>query len=98
MIKENSKSTIWIAGNTNLPNIDWINNSVIGYNYPSSFCNLILDTFNDTGFTQMVTFPTRKSNTLDIFATNKPGLVVKCTPIPGIGDYEAIYCMLNQLS
>ena len=39
----------------------------------------------------MVTFPTRKSNTLDIFATNRPGLVNKCIPIPGIGDHEAIY-------
>ena len=39
----------------------------------------------------MATFPTRKSNTLDIFATNRPGLVNKCVPIPGIGDHEAIY-------
>ena len=39
----------------------------------------------------MVTFPTRKSNTLDIFVTNKSGIVDKCISIPGIGDHEAIY-------
>ena len=38
----------------------------------------------------MATFPTRKSNTLNIFATNRPGLVNKCVAIPGIGDHEAI--------
>ena len=42
----------------------------------------------------MAMFPTRKSNTLDIFATNRPGLVNKCVPIPGIGDHEAIYIIL----
>ena len=39
----------------------------------------------------MATFPTRKPNALDIFATNRPGLVNKCVPIPGIGDHQAIY-------
>jgi len=32
-------SAIWIAGDFNLPNINWSNNSVSGYNYPSYLCN-----------------------------------------------------------
>ena len=39
----------------------------------------------------MATFPTRKSNTLDIFVTNRPGLVNKCIPIPGVWDHKAVY-------
>ena len=32
-----------------------------------------------------------KTVTLDIFATNRPTLVNKCIPIPGISDRESIY-------
>ena len=91
LINNNPNSTIWIAGDANLPNIGWINNCVSGNNYPSNFCTLLLDTFCDAGFAQIVTFPTRKGNTLNIFATNKPSIVHKCLPIPGIGDHDAVY-------
>ena len=40
---------------------------------------------------QLVTFPTRESNILDIFATNRPTLINKCTPVPGISDHDAVY-------
>ena len=55
-----------------------------------SLCNLLLDTFDTFGFQQLVTFPTRRHNTLDIFATNRLSLVEKCEPIPGIGDHESV--------
>ena len=74
-----------------MPNIDWNNNCLCGHNYPSCLCELILDTFGDIGLTQLVDFPTRGRNILDIFATNRPSLVEKCIPIPGIGDHEAVY-------
>ena len=50
----------------------------------------MLDTFDTFGFQQLVNFPTRRYNTLDIFATNRPSLVEKCEPIPGIGDHESV--------
>ena len=55
-----------------------------------SLCNRLLDTFDTFGFQQLVTFPTRRHNTLDIFATNRLSLVEKCEPIPGIGDHESV--------
>ena len=91
IIKENPVATIWLGGDINLPNIDWSTNSPSGNNYPTSFCNLVLDLFYDMNFTQLVTFPTRNENTLDIFATNRPTLVNKCIPIPGISDHKSIY-------
>ena len=91
VIDSNSYSTTWIAGDINLPNINWLENSVSGNNYPIPFCNLILDLFSNAGLAQLVTFPTRRNNLLDIFATNRPTLVTKCLPIPGISDHEAVY-------
>ena len=42
-------------------------------------------------FTQIVDLPTRGTNILDIFCTNRPALTNKCFPIPGISDHEALY-------
>jgi len=38
----------------------------------------------------MVDFPTRDSNTLDIFVTDRPGLVESCSVVDGIGDHEVV--------
>ena len=53
-------------------------------------CDLFLDFVQDYGFSQMVDFPTRRNNTLDIFATNRPSLVTVCKTVPGISDHEAV--------
>jgi len=45
-------------------------------------CYLIL-----SGFTQLVDMPTRGSNILDIFATNRPQEVIVS---PGLSDHELI--------
>ena len=75
---ENPKSIVWIGGDFNLPNINWIDNSISNNAYPLSFCNLLLDTFDTFRFQQLVTFPPEDiRNTLDIFATNQPSLVEK---------------------
>ena len=38
----------------------------------------------------MVDFPTRLNNTLDIFQTNRPSLVNRCCPIPGVSDHHIV--------
>ena len=53
-------------------------------------CDLFLNFLQEYGFTQIVKFPTRGYNTLDIFATNRPSLVGSCKPVPGISDHEAV--------
>ena len=88
IIDSNPYSTVWVVGDINLPNINWSDNSVSGYNYPIPFCNLVFDLFNNAGLEQLVTFPTRR---IDICATNRPRLVNKCLPIPGTSDHEAVY-------
>lgn len=75
----------------NLPDINWTDVSTKG-NHVSSAINLkFLDTLQNCGLEQMVTFPTRLDNTLDIFLSNRPSLVNRCTPIPGLSDHDAVF-------
>ena len=97
IIKENPVTTIWLGGDINLPNIDWSTNSPSGNNYPTSFCNLVLNLFYDMNFTQLVTFPTRNENTLDSFATNRPTLV-RVYPFTGLDYWTELFSFFGQVS
>ena len=44
----------------------------------------------DVGFEQIVKFPTRGENTLDIFLTNRPSLIGKCKAVPGVSDHDIV--------
>ena len=91
LILNHPNSIIWIAGDINLPNINWSNWSLRSCNYSLSLCNLFTDLLISNGFSQLVDTPTRQNNILDIFATNRPSLVTKCGIIPGISDHESVY-------
>jgi hypothetical protein len=54
----NKNATIWIAGDMNLPDIDWTLNSVVGSNYPKSISQYMLDTMYEISFEQIVDFTT----------------------------------------
>ena len=41
------------------------------------------------GLSQMVTFPTRLSNTIYVILTNRHSLVNRCETIPGVSDHDA---------
>ena len=58
--------------------------------YVQAINTSFIETLRDVGCQQMVTFPTRLKNTLDIFATNRPSLVTKCSRLPGLGDHDAV--------
>jgi len=90
VINTHPNSPIWITGDINLPNINWERYCVDGNAYSIALCELFLDLIQEHGFTQVVDFPTRRNNTLDIFATNRPSLVTACKPVPGISDHEAV--------
>ena len=81
---------IWIAGDLNLPNMDWENYCIVDNAYPVAICECLIDFMQEYGFSQTVSFPTRKNNILDIFITNRPSLITFCSTIPGISDHEAV--------
>lgn len=83
-------ATLWIGGDFNLPDVDWSTMSTTSYQYTVPLNKLFLDCFDQNSLTQMVTFPTRESNTLDIFLTNRPSLISDCSPLPGVSDHETV--------
>ena len=83
-------ATLWLSGDLNLPDISWIDESVVGHQYLKSINECFLSTFNDIGLTQIVDFCTRENNILDLFLTNRPSLISKCTPLPRISDHEMV--------
>ena len=90
IITSYSNATIWIAGDANLPDINWQNHTIISNRYNLSINSRMLDLVSNHGLSQYVDFPTRGQNTLDIFLTNRPSMISSCLPIPGISDHEAV--------
>ena len=64
-------------------------NTVKKHQYTKQINEHFLDTFSMLGLSQMVMFPTRLDNTLDVFLTNRPSLVNRCELVPGISDHDA---------
>ena len=81
---------LWLGGDANLPDIDWKSDTINGNRYSTTINQLYTDTINDIGCEQMVDFPTRIDNTLDIFCTNRPSLVDRCIPLPGLSDHDTV--------
>ena len=87
-IKNQNKNAIfWVAGDFNLPNIDW---DTVSSKTTNTIDTHFLDTIDILGWTQIIKFKTLKNNTLDLFFTDNPGLITKQQLLPGIGDHDAI--------
>jgi len=94
IILSNPNAIIWVGGDLSLPNIDWNLNCVHGNNYPSATRSLDILLYHS--LSQIVTFPTRQQNTLDIFITNHPTPVKSCTSIPGISNHDTV-CIESEI-
>ena len=66
IIEKLPKSVIWIAGDINLPNVDWKNNVIHGAIYPISLYSTFIDFIETHGFTQIVDFPSRGNHIFDL--------------------------------
>jgi len=51
-----SDSPVWIAGDLNLPNINWDTRPISSSVYPSNLCDTVIDFVEEYGFTQAVNF------------------------------------------
>ncbi|VDI33330.1 Hypothetical predicted protein [Mytilus galloprovincialis] len=87
---DNPKSEFWIAGDFNLPDIDWSSLSITSHQYPARMSSEYLELATRCGVEQIVKTPTRGENILDLFFTSHPSLVNKCKTIPGVGDHDAV--------
>ena len=89
-MKRKNNEHIWLAGDFNLPDIDWdLLNTKPGGVAPGLSKQLIGIT-NDFGLEQVVREPTRINNILDLFFTSNPTLVERSYVVPGISDHDGI--------
>ena len=85
-------SAVWIAGDADLPDINWCSNHNIG-SYPLSLNQIFLNFLHNNALTQMVDIPTRGTQILGIFLTKRSALVELCTTIDAVSDHEGILVM-----
>ena len=81
-------STIWIGGDFNLPDIQWEDHQITGHSNTKFINEPFLTTCQDLSLEQTVQFPTRCSNILDIFLSNRSTLINRVEPMPDIRDHD----------
>ncbi|XP_072051686.1 uncharacterized protein [Amphiura filiformis] len=86
---------VWIAGDANLPDIDWATDRVVGHQYLLELNESFLQMLARTGMEQLVDFPTRNESILDIIITNRPSLINRCEGLPALGDHDIVYADWN---
>ena len=88
MYLKHKNNPMWFGGDFNLPDIDWSTKNIAGHQYTRKLNDDFLEAFDTASLTQVVDFTTRKKATLDLFLTNRPGLIKNCEPTPGFGDHD----------
>ena len=90
-----STATIVIAGDLNVPDINWDSKLVHPGSCHANTQNEFLELLEDFNIDQMVTEPTRQDNILDLVLLNHPRLCSGVEITAGISDHEAVTCELD---
>ena len=97
LYNRNSSPNLILAGNFNLPDIEWQD----GHGYPltmSEINSLFLDMVNEYGLEQCIQEPTRQDHILDLVFASQPSLIESITTTPGMSDHEAVIFSINTHS
>jgi len=95
-IKEKHRRGIFvIGGDFNLPDINWEEQTIINRQYPIKTNQTFLEIVADNGLEQIVDFPTRKDNTLDLMLLSHPAYKLRCKPLPSIGNSDHDIVLLD---
>ena len=87
----NPSAVVSLGSDLNLLDINWGTNSIVHHQYWLCVNELFMGTLANRSLSQLATFPTCNDNTLDIFATNRPGLVTVCESLPGISNHDIVH-------
>ena len=90
LTKNNPSATVITGGDFNTRGVDWTNLNAAPGTPDRSLCLRLLEILSNHLLSQMNIEPTRESTILDLFITNKPGLLKACTVIPGLSDHEIV--------
>ena len=89
-ITNNKDKHLIIAGDFNLPHINWKHCSVTPGATQANQHQELINIMNEHSLEQVQTKPTRLNNVLDLYLTNHPSLVKSCDTIPGISDHHMV--------
>lgn len=87
---------IHLMGDFNFRNIDWstgLNKN--GGSLSQSDGMVLIDALNEHGLQQMVNFPTRGENCLDLFLTSMPGQIHNVHSPDKLSDHDVVACSLR---
>ena len=79
-----------VAGDFNAGGVDWEARIVPPGAQQHSICEKVLDILVTHGLEQQQKLPTREGRVLDLFCTNKPGLMKSIHGLPGLSDHDII--------
>lgn len=79
-----------LAGDFNANDIDWDNNTVKAGSDRGVLCERLIETLDSHQLEQMQQDTTRQDASLDLYCTNRPGLVLSSNTVPGISDHNII--------
>ena len=85
---KNPNATILVAGDFNARGIDWENLTSKPGSTQKAVENRLLEILTDHELHQHQREPTRLNEILDLFCSNKPGLIKSTSTIPGISDHD----------
>ena len=88
---------VWVMGDFNLPLLKWKGGVREAVDLP--LYNVLGQFVDNNSLSQMVSFPTRGENVLDLILTNRPEYVLstKCEDL-GISDHKMVTCTLTYNS
>ncbi len=95
LCRNNQDAAVWIAGDINLPDIDWQTNTIVSHQYKHVINESFLQMLDSTGLQQVIDFPTRGDNILDVVLTNRPSLISRSSPLPRLSDHEVVFVEAN---
>ncbi|XP_072018292.1 uncharacterized protein [Amphiura filiformis] len=83
-------ASIWLLGDFNLPDVNWITNSFIPCGRYPGPSKLMIDIALDHGLHQIVQKPTRGKSILDLCFTNDVSFVKDVQVIDGLSDHDTV--------
>ena len=88
--------SVHVLGDFNFKDIDWPDRlSKSGSTLSQSEGQILIDILNDHGFEQMVHFPTREKNTLDLILTTLPGQFQDVHAPDKLSDHDIVSRILK---
>ena len=82
-------SPIILSGDFNAGDIDWECNFNPGSDR-KDLCERLIETLDEHHIEQLQREPTRQGALLDLYCTNRPGLVTSIDTVPGISDHDIV--------